>query len=63
MSLITVLVAVAAAFAALSLFDGIVSMAHGGIHDLRESNWLMFKRVAWQGLAVLFILIALVTNL
>jgi hypoxia induced protein len=63
MSLITVFVLVASVFAAISLFDGIVSMAHGGTHDQRESHLLMYKRVAWQGLAVLFILLALLSNL
>jgi hypothetical protein len=59
MSLITVFVMVAAAFAAISLFNGIASMAHGGAHDQGSSHWLMFQRVGWQALALLFILFAL----
>jgi ABC-type Na+ efflux pump permease subunit len=59
MSLITVLVLVAAMFAALSLFQGVNSMAHGGAEDQRASQWLMFRRVGWQALALLFILFAL----
>jgi Hypoxia induced protein conserved region len=63
MSLMTLLVMVAALFAAVSLFNGIVSMAHGGAEDQRASHWLMFRRVGWQGLALLFMLLALLVNL
>jgi hypothetical protein len=63
MSLMTVFVLVAALFVAISLFNGIVSMAHGGIADQNESTRLMFKRVGWQALAVGFILLALLSNL
>ena len=59
MSLITALVMVAALCAAISLFNGVASMAHGGVQDQRGSHWLMFQRVAWQALALLFILFAL----
>ncbi len=45
--------------AALALFNGIVSMAHGGEADQRASHWLMFKRVGWQAVAVLAVLLAL----
>lgn len=63
MSLITTLVMVAALFAAISLFQGVASMAHGGVEDQRASQWLMFRRVAWQALALLFILFALLSAL
>jgi hypothetical protein len=63
MSLITALVTVAALFAAVSLFEGIASMAHGGVEDERKSVRLMFRRVGWQALAFLFVLIALIANL
>ena len=63
MSLITAFVLAAALFAAIALFKGIVSMAHGGAEDEASSHWLMLKRVAWQGLALLFILLALLANL
>jgi len=63
MSLLTAFVMIAALFAAISLFDGVVSMAHGGADDQLESHRWMFKRVGWQGLAVLFILLALLSNL
>jgi hypothetical protein len=57
MSMITMLVLAAMLLAAISLFNGIVSMAHGGQEDQRDSHRLMFKRVAWQGAAVLFALL------
>jgi len=63
MSLLTVFVMVAALFAAISLFNGIVSMAHGGPQDQGNSHWLMFKRVGWQALALVFVLLALLENL
>ncbi len=59
MSLITVFVMVAAMFAALSLFQGVSSMAHGGAKDQAASHWMMFRRVGWQALALMFILFAL----
>lgn len=63
MSLITAFVLVAALLVAVSLFNGIVSMAHGGVEDQVASHRLMFRRVGWQGLAFLFILLALLVNL
>lgn len=63
MSLMTLFVLVAAFLAAFSLFNGIMSMAHGGLEDDRLSTRLMLKRVGWQGLALLLMLLALLTNL
>ena len=63
MSLMTVFVLIAAGFAALSLFNGITSMAHGGAEDQKLSHWLMLQRVGWQALAFVFILLALLSNL
>ena len=63
MSLLTAFVMIAALFAAISLFDGVVSMAHGGAEDQLESHRWMFKRVGWQALACLFLLLALLSNL
>lgn len=63
MSMITIFVLIAAFLAAVSLFNGITSMAHGGSEDQGASHWLMFKRVGWQALALLFILFALFANL
>ncbi len=63
MSIMTVFVMVATLLTVVSLFNGIVSMAHGGPEDERLSPRLMLKRVGWQGLAVLCILLALLANL
>ena len=62
MYLMTFFVLVAALFAALSLFSGITSMAHGGAENQRTSHWLMFQRVGWQALALLFVVLALLGN-
>jgi len=59
MGLLVILAAVAVAVA---LFNGLLSMAHGGEADQRESHRLMFKRVGWQALAVALVLIALVAS-
>jgi hypothetical protein len=45
--------------AALALFNGIVSMAHGGEADQRASHVLMFKRVGWQAMALVAVLLAM----
>lgn len=45
--------------AALALFNGIVSMAHGGEADQRGSHLLMFQRTGWQAAAVAVVLLAL----
>jgi hypothetical protein len=63
MSMITALVVACVVLAAIALFNGIASMAHGGPQDERESHRLMFKRVAWQGAAVLFALLGAMTAL
>jgi len=47
----------------IALFNGIASMAHGGAEDQQRSPGLMFRRVAWQGLAVLFVLFGLLTQM
>jgi len=44
--------------AAMALFNGVVSMAHGGAQSTR----FMFKRVGWQALAVLAILLGLLAS-
>jgi len=63
MNMLTLFVLVAAAATAVSLFNGISSMAHGGEVDARQSHWLMFQRVGWQALAVLLLLFALLSQL
>jgi hypothetical protein len=44
---------------AMALFNGIVSMAHGGEADQRASHLLMFRRVGWQAVTALAVLLAL----
>lgn len=63
MDILTFFVLAAAATTAWMLARGIVSMAHGGEADVRESHKLMFKRVGLQALTVLFLLLALLSNL
>jgi hypothetical protein len=63
MSLITVFVLTAALFAAISLFQGVMSMAHGGEQDQHASHWIMFKRVGWQALALLLMLMAMLSTI
>ena len=63
MDVMTVFVLLAAAATAISLFNGIASMAHGGEADARQSHRLMFKRVGWQALTVIFLLLGLLSQL
>lgn len=63
MDMLTLFVLLAALATAVSLFNGIASMAHGGEADVRQSPRLMFKRVGWQALAVLFLLFGLRSQL
>lgn len=56
------LIFAAAAMVAVSLFQGVASMAQGGAADAAHSHQIMFRRTAWQGLAVLLILFALLTT-
>ena len=50
---------IAAGLAVFPLYQGIVSMAHGGEADQKRSHQHMFKRIAWQAAAVMFVLLAL----
>jgi len=59
MNAMTFFVLAAAAMAAYSLFAGVTSMAHGGESDKLHSPEFMFRRVAWQGLAVSLVILAL----
>jgi hypothetical protein len=60
MDAMTFFIFTAAAMAAFSFAKGIASMAHGGQSDALHSHEFMFKRVAWQALAALLILFALI---
>jgi hypothetical protein len=62
MNAMTLFIFAAAAMAVYSLFSGVSSMAHGGESDALHSHEIMFRRTAWQGLAVLLVLLALLTS-
>jgi hypothetical protein len=62
MDAMTILVFAAAAMAAFSLVSGIGSMAQGGEWDEAHAHELMFRRTAWQGLAVVLVMLALLTT-
>jgi hypothetical protein len=59
---ITLFMLAAGAMTVYALAQGIVSMAHGGESDLRHSHELMFRRTAWQGLAVALLLLGLLSE-
>ena len=63
MNLITLFVMIAAGLAALSLLQGVVSMAHGGAADQLHSHEHMFRRTGFQALAVAFVLLAMLAAL
>jgi hypoxia induced protein len=63
MNMLTLFVLLAASATVIALFNGISSMAHGGALDARQSHWLMFQRVGLQALTVLFLLLALLSQL
>lgn len=56
------LVLMAALATAGAFVRGIVSMTRGGRYDRRYSGWFMSARVAFQGLALLLVLIALLVG-
>jgi hypothetical protein len=62
MNAMTLLILAAAAMAVVALVNGIASMAQGGDYDDTHSPELMFKRTAWQGLAVALLLLALLSG-
>jgi len=62
MDAMTVFVFIAGAMVAISLYQGIVSMAHGGEGDQQRSHWLMLRRVGWQAAALVLILLALLAG-
>ncbi|HEU4922211.1 MAG TPA: HIG1 domain-containing protein [Burkholderiales bacterium] len=59
MDAVTFLIFVAAAMTVATLARGIASMARSGDYDQLHSHELMFQRTAWQGLAVLFLMLAI----
>ncbi len=62
MNTITFFVLACALLAAIALFRGISSMAHGGAADQRSSHLYMFRRVGWQALAILFVFIGVLAQ-
>jgi saccharopine dehydrogenase-like NADP-dependent oxidoreductase len=62
MDALTLLVVIAALGVGISLFRGILSMAHGGKEDQEHAHQYMFKRVAWQAVAVALVLAALIVT-
>ncbi len=62
MTLLKTMVLMAVLATAGALARGIVSMARGGRYDRRYSGWFMSARVAFQGLALLLVLIALLVG-
>jgi hypothetical protein len=62
MSTMTFLVVAGVAATIFALFQGIASMAHGGPADQARSPMLMFRRVGWQALTVLLVLLILLSQ-
>ena len=62
MNAMAVLAIGALGLAAVTLFRGIGSMAHGGEEDKRDSYRLMFTRCAWQAAAFALVIVAILTG-
>jgi hypothetical protein len=62
MNTMTLLVVAGLVATILALIEGIASMAHGGVPDQARSHILMFRRVGWQALTVLLLLLALLSQ-
>ncbi len=62
MDLLTVLVLVGLAGTLWSLGRGFASMAHGGDYDLAHGNDFMWRRVGWQGITIVLILFAMLSQ-
>jgi len=62
MNTMTVLVVAGMVVTILALIQGIASMAHGGASDQAHSHILMFRRVGWQALTVLILLLILLNQ-
>lgn len=60
--LLTVLIIMALIATIVSLGWGLGSMAHGGEYDAKHSGQLMNARVAFQGVAVVLLLIVLLLS-
>ena len=62
MSLATAFILAGMVATILTLVQGIASMAHGGESDQARSHVLMFRRVGWQALTILFLFLALLSQ-
>ena len=63
MSLMDVYVLLGLAATVFAFIQGISSMAHGGESDQKRSHIYMFRRVGWQALTILFLLLALLSKM
>lgn len=63
MNLMTFFIMIAAAAVAVSLFNGVASMAHGGEADRLHSHHHMFWRTGLQAVSVGFVLLAMLSTL
>ena len=59
MSLLSLMIVLAALATAGALGAGVVSMVRGGEYDEKHSNQLMVARVGFQGAALVLLLVAL----
>ena len=62
MSMMTAFVMLGLAMTVLALIQGISSMAHGGEADQARSHILMFRRGGWQAATILFLMLALLSQ-
>jgi len=62
MNSMTLLVVAGMAATIIALIEGIASMAHGGASDQARSHFLMFRRVGWQAITVLILLLILLNQ-
>jgi len=58
MTILTALIVLALLATIVALGWGVGSMVHGGDYDARHSTQFMVARIGFQGLAVLFLIIA-----
>jgi len=63
MTTLTIMVIFALVATIVSLGWGIGSMAHGGAFDAKHSQQFMSARVAFQGLAIVFLVAALLVSM
>lgn len=62
MDLITILIFLALAATVFSLISGVTAMATHGEVAHHDSNWWMFRRVGFQALAVVLLIVAMLAR-